>query len=339
VNPIRPVLDQLSREIGDLTERRGHRVEVVDMKVTDREGQLELDPPGERISCNRSCRLLQAADGWLAVNLARPEDHELVPAWLAADVGADVWAGAEAQVAGRQCAELVERAALVGLPVGRVGEVASETLEAPLLRMGSPVARDDRDLRVVDLSALWAGPLCGGILSSLGATVSKVESPERPDPTRHVMPEFSRRLNGRKMHLSYDLRSPEGRARLRSQVQRADVLITGSRPRAFAGLDLRPEDVFADNPGLVWVAITGYGWTGDGAARVAFGDDAAAAGGLLTWVGDEPRFLGDALADPITGLAAAVGALKALEAGGGYLVDVALAKMAAGAAWRLGLRA
>ena len=188
MNPIRPVLDQLSREIGDLTERRGHRVEVVDMKVTDREGQLELDPPGERISCNRSCRLLQAADGWLAVNLARPEDHELVPAWLAADVGADVWAGADAQVAGRQCAELVERAALLGLPVGRVGEVASETLEAPLLRMGSPVARDGRDLRVVDLSALWAGPLCGGILSSLGATVSKVESPERPDPPMRRCP-------------------------------------------------------------------------------------------------------------------------------------------------------
>lgn len=339
MNPIRPVLEELSREIGDLTERRGHRVEVVDMGVTDREGQLALDPPGGRISCNRSCRLLQATDGWLVLNLARPEDRELLPAWLAADVGADVWAEVEGQVAGRPCAELVERGALVGLPVGRVGEVVSETLEAPMLQMGSPVPRRGRGLRVVDLSALWAGPLCGAILSSLGTAVSKVESPERPDPTRETAPAFDRRLNGRKRLVSCDLRSPEGRAQLRGLVRQADVLITGARPRAFAGLDLRPEDVFAENPGLVWVAITGYGWSGDGAARVAFGDDAAAAGGLVSLAGGEPRFLGDALADPITGLAAAVGALKALEAGGGCLVDVALARMAAGAAWRLGLAA
>ena len=66
---------------------------------------------------------------------------------------------------------------------------------------------------------------------------------------------------------------------------------------------------------------------------MAFGDDAAAAGGLVRWTpSGAPRFLGDALADPITGLAAALGALKGLDEGGGVLVDVALARLAAGAA-------
>jgi crotonobetainyl-CoA:carnitine CoA-transferase CaiB-like acyl-CoA transferase len=78
------------------------------------------------------------------------------------------------------------------------------------------------------------------------------------------------------------------------------------------------------------VAITGHGWCGDVADRVAFGDDAAAAGGLVRWTAKgEPRFVGDAIADPLTGLAATLGALAALGQGGGFLVDAALARVAA----------
>jgi len=336
VSPIRPALDRLSRRIGDLTERAGRRVEVVDLKITDRQGQLELDPPGGRISCNRACRMVCAADGWVAVNLARSEDHELIPAWLGAEVAGDVWPAVEARVGAEACSDLVERATLLGLPVARIGEAAGGALDAPRLSLGAP-GRRERTPRVVDLSSLWAGPMCGAILAAMGATVSKVESASRPDPTREAMPEFNRRLNGRKMHLSFDLKSPEGRARLRDLVVGADVLITGARPRAFAGLGLQPDAVFAENPGLVWVAVTGHGWTGDAAARVAFGDDAAAAGGLVRWIDGEPRFLGDALADPLTGLSAAVGALEGLAAGGGVLVDASLARTAAGAAAQLGL--
>lgn len=336
MNPIRPVLDHLSRKIGDLTERQGHRVEVVDLKVTDRRGKIDLDPPGGRISCNRACRLVRAADGWIALNLARPEDAELIPAWLETAAADDPWALVEAQAPGLACATLVERATLLGLPVARVGEVAGDTLDAPVLRLGAPAPRDGPP-RVVDLSALWAGPLCGAVLAAMGAAVAKVESQGRPDPTRTSTPEFARRLNGRKLHLSYDFASPEGRERLRRQVLGADVLITSARPRAFAGLGLDPDAVFAANPGLVWVAVTGYGWTGPAAGRVAFGDDAAAAGSLVAHEGDEPRFLGDALADPVAGLMAAAGALQALAAGGGVLVDVAMARAAAGAAYRLGL--
>ena len=99
------------------------------------------------------------------------------------------------------------------------------------------------------------------------------------------------------------------------------MVITSARPRAFEQLGLTPEALFARNPRLTWVAITGYGWWGDGADRVAFGDDAAAAGGLVRRTArGEPRFLGDALADPLTGLAAAAGALGTVGRGGGFLV-------------------
>ena len=72
--------------------------------------------------------------------------------------------------------------------------------------------------------------------------------------------------------------------------------------------------------------------------RVGFGDDTAAAGGLVRWTArGQPRFAGDALSDPVTGLAAALGALQGLAAGGGVLVDAAMAKAAAAAAALAGL--
>ncbi|HEX7944889.1 MAG TPA: CoA transferase, partial [Phenylobacterium sp.] len=187
--------------------------------------------------------------------------------------------------------------------------------------------------RVVDLSALWAGPMCGAILAAAGCEVTKVESLARPDPTRAATPDFHRRLNGAKAELALDFADPADRAALRETVLAADVVITGARPRAFAGLGFDPEEIV--DGGAVWVSITGYGW-GRG-QRVAFGDDAAAAGGLVDWTVDEPRFLGDALADPVTGLAAAVGALEALYSGGAMFVDAGLAPCAAGAAARMGL--
>jgi hypothetical protein len=78
----------------------------------------------------------------------------------------------------------------------------------------------------------------------------------------------------------------------------------------------------------VWVAITGHGWDID---RVGFGDDAAVAGGLLAWHPDDdaPRFAADAVADPVTGVFAAVRVAQALDAGGGTFLDCSLAASAA----------
>jgi hypothetical protein len=379
VSPIAPVLASLGAKIARLSAQLGEPVDVATLNITDREGLLPLDPP-TTVSPNRACHLIAAADGWIALNLAREEDRELIPAWLGCEVEGDQWATIARLAGDRACAELIDGAALLGLPAGRVGEVVCDTLAAPLLRMapvsalpplfpakagiqafsddpalddktpGPPLSRrragvglarsvDGRGLRVVDLSALWAGPMCGAVLAAMGASVVKIESPRRPDPTRTGTPVFFERLNGGKDLLGLDFGAPGDLARLQGEVAAADVLITSARPRAFAGLGLAPEAVFAANPSLTWVAITGYGWTGEGAHRVAFGDDAAAAGGLVSWTDGGPRFLGDALSDPVTGLAAAAGALEALSAGGGVLVDLAMARAAAGAASALGLAA
>ena len=78
-----------------------------------------------------------------------------------------------------------------------------------------------------------------------------------------------------------------------------------------------------------WVSITGHGRTGPARDWVAFGDDAAVAGGLVAWDGDGPVFCADAVADPATGVVAAVAVLEALAAGGRHLIDLPLAAVAA----------
>ncbi|MCW5758843.1 MAG: CoA transferase [Phenylobacterium sp.] len=269
------VLGSLSARIARLSGRLGARVDVAAMGITSREGLLPLDPPG-RISANRACRLVRAADGWIAVNLARDEDRELVPAWLGGEWGEPAWDQVERLAPARIVARLLEDGVRLGLPVAAVGEVAAARPQAGTQAYWPSRARSGPP-KVVDLSALWAGPMCGAILAAAGCAVTKIESLSRPDPTWTSTPEFHRRLNGAKRAWSVDLSDPAGRAALREAVLAADVVITGARPRAFGALGFHPHEL--TEGGAVWVAITGYGWA-DG-HRVAFGDDAAAAGGLV----------------------------------------------------------
>lgn len=331
MSPIQPWIDRVSEAIAGLSMRLGRRVEVASLGITSRAGQLQLGPAGAALSPNRACRLFPAADGWMALNLAREEDADLVPAWLECAPGRRPWELVEAHAAGRPAADLIERARLLGLPACRVGEVAAgEGSDLRITRSDWRPAAAAGAPRVVDLSSLWAGPLCGAVLAAMGAAVTRVESVRRPDPSRRSTPGFFDRLNGAKRELALDLAGAADQARLRDLIADADVVITSARRRGLASIGLDPGAMLAARPGLTWVAVTGYGFDDD---RVAFGDDAAAAGGLLGWTaGGAPRFLGDALADPVTGLSAAHATLMALQAGGGVLLDCAMARLSAVAA-------
>jgi crotonobetainyl-CoA:carnitine CoA-transferase CaiB-like acyl-CoA transferase len=192
-----------------------------------------------------------------------------------------------------------------------------------LHRTGGPPVDGPR--RVVDLSALWAGPLCAQLLAEGGADVVTVDSVGRPDGARVGDPGLFSLLHRRTRSQPVDLGATEGRSQLRALIDGADVVITSARPRALHQLGLDPLAEAAARPGLTWVAVTGYGLTGPWCDRVAYGDDAAAAGGLVT--GDPPVFCADAAADPATGLYAAIAAVALARAGGG-VVDVALSGVA-----------
>jgi hypothetical protein len=287
-----------------------------------------------RRSASGSCRLLRAGDRWAVFNLARPEDIDAVGAIVGRPGHGPPW-DTLAAAAGRTTGDdLVTRARLLGVPAALLPTPSDGwTTQAPPwtainLWPSVPVA-NLADLQVVDLSSMWAGPLTAMILARAGATVTKVESAFRPDGARAV-PEFYRTLHpAGQPELMVDFTSTRGRAHLRALLDRADVVIESSRPRALEQLAAGPSEV-APRPGRVWVSITGYGRTAPGRDWVAFGDDAAVAGGLVGWESEDlPVFCGDAIADPITGLTAAAAVLQALAAGGGMLLDVAMSRCAA----------
>jgi hypothetical protein len=283
-------------------------------------------------SCGGTTRLLRAADGWVAVCLARRTDLELLPAWLGLPpVGdaADPWPSVTTALASRSAALVVGAAIELGLAAARLGETA---VGPPLLaerRGDRPPPPTIHGLRVVDLSALWAGPLCGQLLALAGMDVVKVESAERPDGGRAGLPTFFDLLNGPKSSVCLPFRQREGVEALRRLVASADVVIEASRPRALVQLGVDAAALQRTGRPQVWVSLTGHGARDEAARRVGFGDDAAVAGGLVAHDRDGPVFLADAIADPSTGLLAAVAVLDRLRPGGIWHLDVALTRTAA----------
>jgi hypothetical protein len=291
-------------------------------------------------SCGGSCRLLPVVDGFLAVSLPRAEDMEAVPAWLELDAVPGsvpaMWSAVASNLRRRDPADLLARAQLLGLPAARVGEAAARVGEAAdrvgvsRSALGDALPQlDPSGMLVVDLSALWAGPLCGDLLGRAGALVVKVESTQRPDGARRGPHEFFDLMNGGKRSVALDLQDRAGIRILQDLVRRADIVIEASRPRALAQLGLDARDLVRNGGPRIWISITGYGRSDDAANRVAFGDDAAAAGGLVVWNDDAPLFCADALADPVTGLTAADACLRALASGGRWLLDVSMSAVSA----------
>lgn len=288
---------------------------------------------GGNVSCGGATRLIRAGDDWMAVALARPDDIELVPAWLGlATPPDDVWAAVLDGVTTGRAEDLADRAVMLGLPVALLPSALTPTNDAvsrTRVHAPDPPQSAVADLVVVDLSSLWAGPLCGSLLACAGAHVIKVESTTRPDGARLGPPAFFDLLNAGKRSVALDLRSRADVAVLRRMLLAADVVIEASRPRALEQLGIDAVEVLTSGRPRAWVSITGHGRTGPERDRVAFGDDAAVAGGLVCWADDRPVFCADAIADPVTGLVATAAILEALATGGRWLLDIPLAKVAA----------
>jgi hypothetical protein len=286
--------------------------------LRERADILGIAPEGT-VSAGGSCRLLPARDGrWVALNLSRRSDTELLAAWMAHEWGGAPWDTVAAHLVTVDAEPAVERAQLLGIPAAVA--VEATTVATPVrVSHGAPRRPPSPRPVVVDLSALWAGPLCARLLGTRGALVRKVELVDRPDGARAGHPEFWWRLNGAKQEIAVQ------RSELARMVDGADVVVTSARPRAVEqlGLDLARR---AHDDGLVWVAITGYGYESEWRDRVAFGDDAAVAGGLAVAAGglDAPVFVSDAPADPLSGLQAARGAVGLLDDGVGGVVDVSM---------------
>ncbi len=311
-----------AQELADqVAARTGVGVDATQL-LTGRALQMGWGPRGP-VSAGGATRLLGGVDGWCALTLARADDLDAVPALIGADRVDDPWRAVQDMVDGHGVAEVVERARLLGLPAAVLGESAAA---APRIRTTAPPRhRPYAQLLVVDLSSMWAGPLCGHLLARAGATVVKVESPQRPDGTRAGPVAFYDWMNGGKLSYAVDFDDAEALRRLLSV---ADVVIEASRPAALRRRGLGP-DAGESRAGRVWVQITGHGADAPGSDWVAFGDDAAVSGALVGYDGGRPVFVGDAIADPLTGLQAADAVTASLSRGGGELIEISMAATAA----------
>jgi hypothetical protein len=287
-------------------------------------------------SAGGAFRVLRAADGWVGINLAREADVESVPAWLGEPEPL-----LEEAVAGRKADELGRQARLLGLAAAALPAGPDEQLAArgqavevrPFVLTGHPnrARPDEHRTFVADLSSLWAGPLCGHLLAMLGARVVKVESVDRPDGARFGPRAFYDLLHAGQESVALDFGTAEGRAALAGLIDAADVVIEGSRPRAMRQLGIDAEEILARAVDKCWVSITAYGRTGPWANAAGFGDDAALAAGLVAFDPESgtPAPCGDAIADPVTGVNAALVALACCMGGGTWLADLALREQVA----------
>lgn len=264
-------------------------------------------------SCGGAFRVLATRDGHVGLSLARPEDRELVAALIEGAESLEAWSTRTST------AEAAARIELLGLPGGAVpspdpGPAVTTHVLGERRRRAEPV--------VVDLSSLWAGPLAAHLLDLTGAQVVKVESTARPDGARRGSPAFFDLLHRGHRQLVLDL--PRELDVLQHLVADADLVIESSRPRALRQLGLVAEDVVA--AGTSWLSITARGRS---SGAVGFGDDVAAGAGLVVRDGDDVLPVGDALADPLTGVAAAVTGHEALDSPEARLIEVSMLGVAA----------
>ena len=189
-------------------------------------------------------------------------------------------------------------------------------------------------IRVVEQGTFITGPACGMLLGDLGADVVKVEQPGTGDPFRAFKgglysPHYQT-YNRNKRSVTLDPKDAGDRDVLDALVESADVYIQNFRPGVADKLGVGAARLRALNPRLVYCSISGFGATGPAAARPAYDTVAQAASGFLNLLvnPENPRVVGPAIADALTGFYAAYGVLGALvergRSGKGRTVEVSM---------------
>jgi crotonobetainyl-CoA:carnitine CoA-transferase CaiB-like acyl-CoA transferase len=174
---------------------------------------------------------------------------------------------------------------------------------------------------VADFSRVLAGPYATMLLADLGADVIKVESPTGDDtrswtpPTRDGVSTYYLGINRGKRSIALDLRDPDDLLLAHELARRADVMIENFKPGGLARFGLDFASVHADNPGIVYSSISGFG---SGAGREVPGYDlmVQAVSGLMSLTGDPdgpPYRAGISVFDVMAGNHATIGILAALR--------------------------
>ncbi len=192
-------------------------------------------------------------------------------------------------------------------------------------------------IRVLEVCNYMAGPFCTMQLADLGADVIKIENPEGGDLVRHNGPFIDGesspfvRFNRNKRSLALNLKATEGKEVFRRLAKQADIIVENMRPGTMADLELDYPRLATDNPGLIYVAASGWGQDGPYSQLPGLDIMAQGMSGLMSITGEpdgEPVKVGVPITDLVCALYGATAALAALNArqkdGQGQFIDVCL---------------
>lgn len=192
-----------------------------------------------------------------------------------------------------------------------------------------------KDLRVIELGQLIAGPYCGQLFADMGADVIKVEPPGKGDPLRvwgrDGYPLWWSICARNKRCITANLREKGGQDIIKELIRDADFLIENFRPGTMEKWGLGYESLKKINPKIIMIRVSGYGQTGPYSKRPGYASVGEAMGGLRYLMGNpelKPSRAGISLGDSLAGTFAMVGALGALyhreKTGEGQVVDVSI---------------
>lgn len=192
-------------------------------------------------------------------------------------------------------------------------------------------------IRVLEVGNYMAAPFCAMQLADLGAEVIKVENPEGGDTVRQLAPLLEGegsafiRLNRNKRSIALDLKSEDGKAVFVALAGKSDVVVENLRPGTMRELGLDYDRLRADNPGLIYVAASGWGQDGPLKDQPGMDIMAQARSGLMSITGmpgGDPVKVGVPICDLVCALYGALAAVAALyarrETGVGQFIDVSL---------------
>lgn len=218
----------------------------------------------------------------------------------------------------------------------------------PASMTGNPQEGPLAGLKVIEVTANWAGPLTGRLFGDLGAEVIKVEIASRPatrvlyyagnEPAKYAWNRsgYFNKMNRNKLGISLDIAKPSGKQAFLKLIERADIFVENNSPRVVRNLGITYEDLKTVNPGLIMVSESGFGATGPERDYVAFGTNIETSCGLASIIGYGPGEAfrtGSFYADPVAGTHSAVAAIAALlhreKTGAGQWIDLALQESAA----------
>jgi crotonobetainyl-CoA:carnitine CoA-transferase CaiB-like acyl-CoA transferase len=178
-------------------------------------------------------------------------------------------------------------------------------------------------VRILDISSVIAGPLSATLLADFGADVLKIELPRAGDPIRSLPPHkdgvalWSKVVNRNKRGITLDLRRAEGRELLERLLPKFDVLIENFRSGTLAKWGLDASRLWAINPSLIILRVTGFGQTGPYRDRPGFARIFEAMSGFVNLCGQPdgpPTYPGFPVSDSVAGIFGALSIAAALRA-------------------------